>query len=70
MGSAAPSSNVMPSGMRHAARAGVTTCSANAPYGTVARMRSPTRKPSTSAPTADTMPATSAPGTNGSGGFT
>ena len=40
------------------------------PYGTVARTRSPMRKPSTSAPTAETIPATSAPGQKGRAGFT
>src|SRR5438552_12870054 len=70
MGKEAPASNDMPSGMRHAPGAGTTARSAKAPSGTEARTRSPAAKPSTPAPTARTTPASSAPGTNGKGGFT
>src|SRR5213592_2273108 len=57
-------------GICHAPRAGTAARSAKAPSGTEARTRSPAAKPSTPAPTARTTPASSAPGTNGKGGFT
>jgi len=60
----------MPAGIFHAATDGTAARSAKAPSEIAAKTRSPTANPSTPAPTSRTTPATSAPGTNGNGGFT
>ncbi len=70
IGSAAPSSKVMPSGIFQAARAATTTRSAKAPSGVESSTRSPLAKPFTSSATSATTPAASAPGMKGNGGFT
>ena len=57
-------------GVGRASRAGTTTSVANPPRPVLANTRWPTECVVTSLPTSATTPATSPPGTKGSGGFT
>jgi hypothetical protein len=68
-GNAAASSNDMPSGILKTDASAVLTSSANPPTLQRAITRSPGSTLVTRSPTSSTVPATSAPGLNGNGGF-
>jgi hypothetical protein len=65
---AAATSSEIPGGIGAASAAGVQTYSAKPPTPTNAITRSPAFRCRTPSPTASTLPATSVPGTKGSGG--